>query len=98
MNPFVDTHIQSMIESIRLLETLVTAPLGLYSDIKMLRETLNHPDTENLSRDQLRERRTTYGSMVEDPPVLALDTLGYFRDTLNVLSGMKDETSPLDQS
>ncbi len=96
MNPFVAAHVQAMIESIRLLEAYVTAPLGLYSDIKMLRETLKLPEAAELSREELRERRTIYGSMTDDPSALALETLGYFRDTLDILSGVKGEESALD--
>ena len=46
MNPFVDSQVSNIVECIRLLEAFVTAPLGLYSDIKMLRESLPVPEAK----------------------------------------------------
>ena len=43
MNPFVDAHLAAIVENNRFLETVVTSPLGLHSDIKMLRESLSVP-------------------------------------------------------
>jgi len=85
MNPFLTTQIQAMIESIRLLETIVTAPLGLYSDIKMLREALPLPQAAELSRDEIRERRVLYSEMTGSHLELALDTVASIERSLAIL-------------
>ena len=73
MNPIIAIHMQSLVEHIRLLEAVLTAPLGLYSDIKMLRESLPHSDAADLPRHELRERRIAYGNLHADPsPTCAL--------------------------
>ena len=75
MVPFVVTQVHAIIEGIRLLETFVTAPLGLYSDIKMLRESLPFPEAADLSREELRERRASSAALTDSPPDLALGTV-----------------------
>ena len=49
MNPFVAGQVHTAIEDIRLLEAFITAPLGLYSDIKML---LTYIRADKLKRAQ----------------------------------------------
>ena len=85
MNPVVDIHMQSLVEHIRLLEAVVTAPLGLYSDIKMLRESLPLADAADLPRSELRERRIAYGSLHADPRQLALHAAASLGASLDIL-------------
>lgn len=91
MNPIVDVHLRSLAEHIRLLEAVVTAPLGLYSDIKMLRESLPYEGTGDLGREELRERREMYGRMVDDPRRLALATLASVGASLDMLEAARDD-------
>ena len=42
MLPIVQSEMATLLENIRLLETLVTTQLGLHSDIKMLRQSLQN--------------------------------------------------------
>ncbi len=93
MNPFVATQVHGIIEDIRFLEAFVTAPLGLYSDIKMLRESLDFSEAAELSRDDLRERRTAYGQLSDSPQLLTLDTISSMRDAMGILEKIKGEAS-----
>ena len=90
MNPFIDTQVRATIEGIRLLETILTAPLGLYSDIKMLREALPFPEAGELSRDETRERRILYSGMTDAHLEVALDTVESIERSLAVLDRLKD--------
>lgn len=90
MNPFIDTQVRATIEGIRLLETILTAPLGLYSDIKMLREALPFPEAGELSRDETRERRILYSGMTDAHLEVALETVGSIERSLAVLDRLKD--------
>ena len=92
MNPFVNSHIHNIIEDIRFLEAFITAPLGLYSDIKMLRESLDFPEAAELSRDDLRERRTAYGELTNSPQQMTLDAISSIGNTINILEKVKGET------
>ena len=88
MNPFVAAHVQSIIESLRLLEAFVTAPLGLYSDIKMLRESLPFPEAEELPRDELRERRTAWSGLADSSDGLTLDTVSSLSKSIDLLESI----------
>lgn len=90
MNPVVAIHMQSLVEHIRLLEAVVTAPLGLYSDIKMLRESLQLADAADLPRSELRERRIAYGSLHADPRQLALNAAASLGASLDILEAAQD--------
>ena len=95
MNPFVATQTQAIIEGLRLLETFVTAPLGLYSDIKMLRQSLPFPEAKDLPREELQKRRLAYSQMSDSPQTFALDaisSLGKSLDMINQLHG--EATAP----
>ena len=97
MIPFVASKIQAVIEDIRLLESFVTAPLGLYSDIKMLRDSLPFPEASELSREQLQQRRTAYADFTETPLELALETISSLGLSLDILDRAKgDGGSPLE--
>ena len=91
MNPYTASHVRSIIEGIRLLEAFITAPLGLYSDIKMLRESLPFPEAEELSRDALRERRTAFMDLTDSPQQLALETISSVRASVGILQRVKDD-------
>jgi thiamine-phosphate pyrophosphorylase len=96
MLPIVESHLNVLLEDLRLLEILVTGPLGLYSDLKMLRESVPIPGTEDLDRDALRERRTSIVAAVIDVPGLALATIGSTAGTLDTLAQLnKSAGSPL---
>lgn len=97
MNPFIDAHLHAIVEDIRLLEAYVTAPLGLYSDLRMLRESLPLPEAANLSREETRERRLAYGALTDAPLDMALETMASARRSLDVLGMSKGEGgSPLE--
>ena len=97
MIPFVATQIKAIVEDIRLLESFVTAPLGLHSDIKMLRESLPFPEAADLPRDELRQRRTAFASLTDAPQELALGTIHSLNTSLRVLESADGEGgSPLD--
>ena len=95
MNPIIAIHMQSLIEHIRLLEAVVTAPLGLYSDIKMLRESLPLADAADLPRNELRERRIAYGSLHADPRQLALYAAASLGASLDILEAAQDDAARL---
>lgn len=91
MNPFIDVHLHAIVEDIRLLEAYVTAPLGLYSDLRMLRESLPMPEAADLSREETRERRLAYGALTDTPLEMALETIASARRSLDVLEISKGE-------
>ena len=96
MLPIVESQLNALIEDLRLLEILVTGPLGLYSDLKMLRESMPIPGTEDLDRDALRERRTSIVAAVTDVPDLALATIRAAESTLDTLANLNESAgSPL---
>lgn len=96
MTPFVATQIQAIIENIRLLEVFITAPLGLYSDIKMLRESIPLSEASELSHEKLRQRRTSLSTLTELPQNLTLSTISSISTTLDALEVTKGEGgSPL---
>jgi thiamine-phosphate diphosphorylase len=91
MNPFVANQVHAVIEEIRLLEAFITAPLGLYSDIKMMRESLPFPDAAELPREELRERRTAFGQITDSPQQLTLDTISSLRASVDILAQVKGD-------
>ena len=97
MIPFIASQIHTLVESIRLLETFVTAPLGLYADIRMLRESLSIPEAVDLTQSEQQERRISFRGLVENGPDLALETIGQINTTLDILEAFKDRgDAPLD--
>ena len=95
MIPFVAAHVNIIIENIRLLESFVTVPLGLYSDIRMLRESLPFPQAAELSRDETRERRTAFMTLTDTPLELALETISSISNSIDTLERISDG-SPLE--
>lgn len=90
MSYFVTSQVQAVIEGIRLLEAIVTSPLGLYSDIKMLRESLPFAEAAELPREELQERRTAYGSMTESPLAMALGVIASLKGALDAFDQIGD--------
>lgn len=96
MLPIVESHLGSLVEDLRLLEILVTGPLGLYSDIKMLRQSMPVAGVEELEREALRERRTAVAGASNDLTALALATVGSAAGTLSTLATLNESAgSPL---
>lgn len=95
MIPFVAVQVKMIIENIRLLESFVTVPLGLYSDIRMLRESLPFPEAAELSREETRERRTAFMTLTKAPSELALETISSISNSIEILE-MVSDGSPLE--
>ena len=89
MNPFATTQTQALIEGLRLLECFVTAPLGLYSDIRMLRESMSFPEARELSREETQRRRIAYSEVIEQPLEMALAAIETIGSSLDALSMIK---------
>jgi len=92
MLPLVQTQITSLLENLRLLEILVTAPLGLHSDIKMLRQSLPSEGSADIEPDELRERRTAVSKSIEDPSLVALNTIENISVSLKLLESFNPES------
>jgi len=90
MNPFLQSQISTLIESLRLIEASITAPLGLHSDIKMLRQALPFDDAGDLDRTDLGARRSAYQSISEKPGEVVLQVIAQVMNTLDVLDSVKD--------
>ncbi len=86
MNPYVESELRALIESIRLLEVYVTAPLGLYSDIRMMRESLDVPAAADLSREETALLRQRHSALTDDHASLALDVIATTRQTIETLA------------
>ena len=92
MLPIVQSEMATLLENIRLLETLVTAPLGLHSDIKMLRQSLPIEGASDLDATDLRERRTEISKSIADASSMALNTIENISASLNLLESFKPES------
>ena len=93
--PFIASQIRSLVEDIRLLEAFVTAPLGLYSDVKMLREALPFPEAAELQRSEQQERRLAYRNMTKDPPVTALAAVAHARASISAAEAVVSADGPV---
>ena len=99
MTPFVAAQVSSLVECIRLLEAFVTSPLGLYSDIRMLRESLPFPESADLPRYETQARRIGYKGLTDDPRRVALQTLQLCASTIEALEVVGgDDGSTLDET
>ena len=96
--PFVASHVAAVLEGVRLLESLVTAPLGLHSDIKMMRQSMPLAAAADLGRDEERERRISYGRLTDAPLELALHTISSISVSLDALETAAGGGSPLGQT
>ena len=92
MLPIVQSEMTALLENLRLLETLVTAPLGLHSDIKMLRQSLPIEGASDLESDELRKRRSDISKSIEDVSFMALNTIGNISASLTLLDSFKSES------
>ncbi len=95
MNPFVDAHLATIVESNRFLETVVTSPLGLHSDIKMLRESLPIPLAADLSREETLRRRKSLAEMSGQPLELALSAIASMSASVDALAACADSGEPV---
>ncbi len=93
--PFIAALTHSLLEDIRLLEAFVTAPLGLYSDVKMLREALPFPEAAELQRSEQQERRLAYRNMTSDPPRTALAALAHARAAIQAVDAVRSSAGPV---
>ena len=93
--PFIAALIHSLVEDIRLLEAFVTAPLGLYSDIKMLREALPFSEAGELERSAQQERRLAYRHMTKDPPQTALAAVAHARISIEAAGAVVSTDGPV---
>tara|TARA_Y100000590_G_scaffold371958_1_gene434640 strand:+ start:7351 stop:8352 length:1002 start_codon:yes stop_codon:yes gene_type:complete len=89
MLPIVQSEMTALLENLRLLETLVTAPLGLHSDIKMLRQSLPVDGASDLDANELRQRRTEISKSIEDVSFMALKTIENISSSLTLLDSFK---------
>ena len=94
MNPFVEAHLAAIVENNRLLETAVTSPLGLRSDIKMLRESLSTPLAADLSREENLRRRGALAEMSGQPLELALSAIASMSASVDALAACADSGEP----
>ena len=91
MNPYVAAQAAALLEGLRLLEVYVTAPLGLYSDIRMMRESLPFPESEELTREEISQRRQAHAALTDDYPALALRAVLAVRATVDALADCRDD-------
>ena len=89
MNPFVGAQVHTLVENIRLLEVLVTAPLGLYSDIRMLRQALPIEEAADLPRSESGQRRIAYRGLTDENGRLALLAIAQIEVSLDMLDGVE---------
>ena len=89
MGPFIAAQVQGIIEDIRLLEAFVTAPLGLYSDIRMLRQAILLPEAADLTQEDAQHRRIGYRDLADDPQRVALETIDHLNTSLHLLGTVK---------
>jgi len=90
MYPFIAAQVHILIENIRLIEAFVTAPLGLYADIRMIREALPMAEADNLPQSELQQRRIGYRRLTDDPGPLALRAIEQIETSVAILEGMED--------
>ena len=95
MNPYVEAQLRALIESTWLLEVYLTAPLGLSSDVRMMRESLDLPEAVDLSREEAVRRRQEHGSLTVDRAALALHTIQVVRDTVDALASISGREAPV---
>ncbi len=93
MDPFVAAHVHTILEDIRLLKSFVTAPLGLHSDIRMLRQSIPLDEAADLSQEENQRRRLAYRALTDDPSTVALHTLEHLNNSLAILQSTNDRGS-----
>ncbi len=83
----------ALVENLRLLEAFVTAPLGLYSDIRMAREALPLDEARELPRSESQQRRIGYRRLSERPGEVALKAIAQIRLTLDIIESLSDDAA-----
>ncbi len=94
MTPFVAAQVHSVVEGLRLLEAFVTAPLGLHSDIRMLRQALSLPAAADLPQQEEQQRRLAYRSLTDDPTGVAAQTLDQLDNALALMKSVREPPLP----
>ena len=93
MNPFVAGQLHILVEDLRLLEAYITAPLGLYSDLRMLREALPLEEASELTQSEKQQRRLGYRRLSERPAEIALTIADQVELTLTVFEGLSGDNA-----
>ncbi len=88
MESFVSAQRQAIHQGLRLLELVATSPLGLYTDVKALREALH------VGQEQPPIDRMAFRGVTENPIGLALKTLGQVSQAIDVLADLEGISPP----
>ncbi len=88
MHQYVSAQLKAVDEGLALLEAVVTSPLGLYSDIRMLRGTSSVQDrTKEIDR-------LSYKDLSRNPAALALEALRSVEDAIRTIEAMDSVNPP----
>ena len=91
MHSYVSAQLQAIDEGLRLLEAFVTSPLGLYSDLRMLR------GSSSIQDKSAEIDRGSYKNITKKPLTLALDAIHAVEQSIQALQDLEDvEPPPLD--
>ena len=90
MNSFFDTHVRSLIESIRMLERSVSEPSKLQSDLRMLRETLDLSDTLESNREDKLPRGVTSNNPIIGHQTTSLEIIRLITTSISLLDKLRD--------
>lgn len=93
MNPFVAGQLNILVEDLRLLEAYITAPLGLYSDLRMLREALPLEEASELAQSEKQQRRLGYRGLSERPAEIALAIADQVELTLKIFERLSGDNA-----
>ncbi len=92
MHSYIEAQLKAIDEGLSLLEAFVTTPLGLYSDIRMLRGSSS-------IQDRSKEiDRVSYKNISKSPMILALDALRVVQQSIRTLEDMDGIDSPLEDA
>ena len=92
MHPYAEAQLKAVDEGLSLLEAFVTTPLGLYSDIRMLRGSAS-------IQDRSREiDRASYKNVSSNPWALSLEALQSVRQSIEALDRLDGEEPALEDS
>ncbi len=96
MNPYAEAQLNALIEGIRLLEVYVAAPLGLYSDLRMMRASLGVPQAADLGREESGRLRRAHAALTDDHPTLALQAIRSASAAVEALAEIGERERPID--
>ena len=66
MNPFANSQVRSLVESVRILERCVTAPSKLHSDLRMIRESLDLSESLEFDQEESPQGRLASKNLIDD--------------------------------